>query len=147
MTAGQHIEHPNCRRDDCETIATFTHRGRTYEIDHLGIGDGHWGEFEVYTAAVGAHIAGEDMGGFAIPESALKPESRPVELPVTTEQLIELARATIDGTADCTPECTHPEGQTAGHPFPGRPGYITGDCQHAVAGSEWRAGIRKCERC
>jgi hypothetical protein len=35
----------------------------------------------------------------------------------------------------------------AGSPFPGRPGYVTGLCAHAVAGSEWRAGRRWCERC
>jgi hypothetical protein len=34
-----------------------------------------------------------------------------------------------------------------GTPFPGRPGYVTGQCGHAVAGSEWRAGFRNCERC
>lgn len=28
-----------------------------------------------------------------------------------------------------------------------RPGFVVGDCGHAVAGSEWRAGLRKCERC
>ena len=32
-------------------------------------------------------------------------------------------------------------------PFPGRAGYVTGDCGHAVARSEWRAGLRNCERC
>jgi hypothetical protein len=35
----------------------------------------------------------------------------------------------------------------AGSPFPGRPGYVTGLCEHAVAGSEWRSGYRNCERC
>lgn len=34
-----------------------------------------------------------------------------------------------------------------GKPFPGRPGYVTGQCGHAVAGSEWRAGYRVCEHC
>jgi hypothetical protein len=34
-----------------------------------------------------------------------------------------------------------------GTPFPGRTGYVTGQCGHAVAGSEWRAGFRTCERC
>ena len=34
-----------------------------------------------------------------------------------------------------------------GEPFPDRPGYLTGECGHAVAGSEWRAGFRVCERC
>jgi hypothetical protein len=34
-----------------------------------------------------------------------------------------------------------------GRPFPGRPGYVTGECGHAVAGSEWQAGFRRCEHC
>jgi hypothetical protein len=34
-----------------------------------------------------------------------------------------------------------------GTPFPGRDGYVTGQCGHAVAGSEWDAGFRTCERC
>jgi hypothetical protein len=34
-----------------------------------------------------------------------------------------------------------------GKPFPGRPGYVTGQCGHAVAGSEWEAGCRYCEHC
>jgi hypothetical protein len=35
----------------------------------------------------------------------------------------------------------------AGTPFPGRPSRVVGTCGHAVAGSEWAAGYRKCERC
>jgi hypothetical protein len=39
-----------------------------------------------------------------------------------------------------------------GSPFPDRPGfppggYLTGDCGHAVARSEWAAGFTVCERC
>lgn len=34
-----------------------------------------------------------------------------------------------------------------GEPFPDRPGYVTGLCGHAVAGSEWQAGMHACERC
>jgi hypothetical protein len=34
-----------------------------------------------------------------------------------------------------------------GTPFPGWPGHVTGECGHAVAGSEWKAGFRNCERC
>lgn len=34
-----------------------------------------------------------------------------------------------------------------GEPFPGREGFVTGLCGHAVAGSEWRAGFRTCEHC
>lgn len=44
-------------------------------------------------------------------------------------------------------ECTrHSCGHGPGTPFPGRPGYLTGFCGHAVAGTEWRAGFRTCER-
>lgn len=42
----------------------------------------------------------------------------------------------------------------AGDPFfhPGLPpemlnGFVVGECGHRVAGSEWRAGFRVCERC
>jgi hypothetical protein len=55
--------------------------------------------------------------------------------------------AAEDAPGECGPECDHPDGETAGHPFPGRPGYVTGNCGHAVAGSEWAAGFRNCERC
>ena len=72
-----------------ETIATFTLGGKTYEIDHLGIGfPSQWGEFNVWTG-------GNCIAEFAIEESALKPEFRPAELPVTTEELIRLAREAV----------------------------------------------------
>jgi hypothetical protein len=72
-----------------ETIATFTHDGKLYEIDHLGIGcPPQWGEFAVYCDGV-------QITDFAIEESMLKPEHRPAELPVTTEQLIRLAREAV----------------------------------------------------
>lgn len=40
----------------------------------------------------------------------------------------------------------------AGEPFynnviGARPGFVAGECGHAVAESEWRAGFRVCERC
>lgn len=51
---------------------------------------------------------------------------------------------TMHPVGECTdPECTH----LPGTPFPGRPGYVTGTCGHAVALSEWRCGFRNCERC
>lgn len=34
-----------------------------------------------------------------------------------------------------------------GSEIPGQPGYVVGTCGHRVAGSEWRAGFRTCERC
>jgi hypothetical protein len=72
-----------------ETIATYQDKGETYEIDHLGVGlDSQWGEFAIYRDEV-------MVGEFAIPESALKPEFRPPALPVTTEHLIDLAKAAV----------------------------------------------------
>lgn len=34
-----------------------------------------------------------------------------------------------------------------GSEIPGQPGYVVATCGHRVAGSEWRAGFRTCERC
>lgn len=34
--------------------------------------------------------------------------------------------------------------QEAGLPFPGRPGYVTGRCQHAVSVTDWQMGFRVC---
>jgi excisionase family DNA binding protein len=34
-----------------------------------------------------------------------------------------------------------------GSDIPGQPGYVVAVCGHRVAGSEWRAGFRACERC
>jgi hypothetical protein len=34
-----------------------------------------------------------------------------------------------------------------GSEIPGQSGYVVGTCGHRVAGSEWRAGLRTCERC
>ncbi|MDA8320416.1 MAG: hypothetical protein M0030_11495 [Actinomycetota bacterium] len=58
-------------------------------------------------------------------------------------------------TPDTTTTAAHPAagcaregcGHGPGTPFPGRPSCLTGFCGHAVAGSEWRAGFRTCERC
>lgn len=75
-----------------ETIATYEDGAMVYEIDHLGIAyPSQWGEFAVYICG----SASEQVAEFAIPESALKAECRPAELPVTTEQLIELAKAAV----------------------------------------------------
>jgi hypothetical protein len=74
---------------NAETIATFALGGQTYEIDHLGIGfPSQWGEFNVWTD-------GNCVAEFAIEESALKPEFRPAELPVSTDELIRLAREAV----------------------------------------------------
>jgi hypothetical protein len=73
-----------------ETIATYTDGGKVYEIDHLGIGcPPQWGEFAVY-------CDGEMVADFAIEESALRPEFRPDELPVSMDELIRLARDAVN---------------------------------------------------
>jgi hypothetical protein len=69
---------------------------------------------------------------------------------------------------DAAPVCTCPDGCTCddgihpgadtpedqgddvlqpGHAIPDQPGYVVGTCGHRVAGSEWSAGYRTCERC
>lgn len=75
-----------------ETIAAYDDGGRHYEIDHLGIGypETQWGNFAVY-------CGGEMVAEFCIPESSLKPEYRPAELPVTTAELIEHAKGAVAG--------------------------------------------------
>ena len=74
-----------------ETVASFEHDGSTYEIDHLGIGSGsQWGEFEVY-------CDGEEVAEFTLAESVLRPGSRPAGLPVSTDELVGLARQALSG--------------------------------------------------
>lgn len=74
---------------DTETIATFKHGGSEYEIDHLGIRRPlNWGQFAIYRSD-------EQVGEFAIPESALLPEFQPEELPAVDE-LITLAIASLE---------------------------------------------------
>jgi hypothetical protein len=75
-----------------ETIVVYDEDGSRYEIDHLGIGypDTQWGNFAVYRD-------GEMVAEFCIPESSLKPEYRPAELPVTTAELIEHAKGAVAG--------------------------------------------------
>lgn len=78
-----------------ETVATFDMDGSHYEIDHLGIcRDSQWGEFAVY-------CDGKQVAEFAIEEALLKAEHRPETLPVTTAELIALAREAMqDGDDD-----------------------------------------------
>lgn len=73
-----------------ETIATYHLGGVKYEIDHLGIlhPDTQWGEFAVYAD-------GEQVAEFAIEESGLKPEFRPLGLPVARDELVRLAREAV----------------------------------------------------
>lgn len=74
-----------------ETVVTYEHDGSAYEIDHLGVAVGEfdqWGEFSVFCGGV-------QVGCFAIPESALLPEFRPEALPVTDDELVELAKRAV----------------------------------------------------
>lgn len=73
-------------------------------------------------------------------------EQENARLGVSPADAVEIVLSSMS-IAACTPECNHPDGETTGHPFPGRPGYLTGEDGHAVAASEWRAGFRKCEHC
>lgn len=76
-----------------ETIITYEHDGRPYEIDHCGVAVGtQWGEFAVYCDDV-------QVASFAIPESALLTEYRPDSLPADGE-LITLARAAVADQAE-----------------------------------------------
>lgn len=75
--------------DTTETIASYEHDGKTYEIDHLGINSPtQWGVFMIY-------LDGDMVVDFAIEESMLKPEFRPADLPVDTDELIELAKRAV----------------------------------------------------
>lgn len=55
--------------DPTETVHTFDHQGKTYEIDHLGIAHpGQYGEFSVYRGGV---QVGEFLGfGTLLPPGA-----------------------------------------------------------------------------
>jgi hypothetical protein len=78
-----------------------------------------------------------------------------------------VTRMAVPGEDDA-PVCTCPDGCTCddgihpgantpedqgddvlqpGHAIPDQPGYVVGTCGHRVAGSEWSAGYRTCERC
>lgn len=89
-----------------ETILTYEHDGRTFEIDHLAAGDfDQWGQFSVF-------CDDKQVGGFDIPEAMLKPEFRPAELPVTDDELIALAKQAVDGDpAFCVDCATHEQAE------------------------------------
>jgi hypothetical protein len=74
-----------------ETVAAFEHDGSTYEIEHLGIDPGtRWADFAVY-------CDDEEVAGFAIAQSMLRPEPRPAGLPVGADELVRLARQALSG--------------------------------------------------
>lgn len=73
--------------DTTETVATYTKNGRTYEIDHLGIGfPRQYGEFAVYSG-------GRMVAGFETRAAGHLPEHRPA-LPDEAE-LIRLAKQAV----------------------------------------------------
>jgi hypothetical protein len=74
-----------------ETVATFEQDGGTYEIDHLGIGSSsQWGEFAVY-------CDDEEVAEFTLAESVLRSAPRPAGLPVSADELVQLARQELSG--------------------------------------------------
>lgn len=126
-----------------ETVAVYTVRDQTYEIDHLGVNypADQWGIFAVYQD-------GRQVAEFGVEEMALATGPRPAELPISAEDLIKLAvRAVAEDTGDDGPVYPDP-----GAPIPlelnfGMAGYVVGKCGHRVFESDWRAGLRNCERC
>jgi len=81
---------PITTADHTETILTYEHDGRGYEIDHLGVcRPGQWGCFAVYSTH------GEMLAEFNIPESLLRPEIQPAALSVSDGELIQLAREAV----------------------------------------------------
>jgi hypothetical protein len=81
-----------------ETVATYRQDGTTYEVDHLGICQpNQWGQFAIYRD-------GEQIAEFALAEALLRPEHRPHDLPVTTQELIRLARQAVSGGQEAIAE-------------------------------------------
>lgn len=63
-------------------------------------------------------------------------------------QLLDASDETSWHPVTAVLECEDEHAETFVHPTLGEmPGYIAGRCGHRVAGSEWRAGFRVCERC
>lgn len=124
--------------DSSETVATYTVGGKTYEIDHLGINyPEQWGEFAVYHD-------GQQIADFGIEEMCLARAPLP-----NAEALI---RGALWALAEDAGENDGPIYPQPGAPIPlelngGMAGFVVGECQHRVGGSEWRAGFRNCERC
>jgi hypothetical protein len=63
-----------------------------------------------------------------------------------TNTHIARMRAWLDATS-IGENSDAPRYPNPGSEIPGQPGYVVGTCRHRVAGSEWRAGFRTCERC
>lgn len=83
-----------------EVITTYTEDGRSFEIDHLGIGfPFQWGQFAVYCGddQVTTFAIAEDGEPIPVEFAVLRgrPPVVPAELPVTLERLAELAREAV----------------------------------------------------
>lgn len=109
---------------------------------HYGLEDAGWGKVRIPAAALPRlmdraweedGVVGGDGGGgnYTIWIGGLT-------YPLTPEVTEVQDAVVID------PENAYP---TPGSKIPGQPGYVVGTCGHRVAGSEWRAGFRTCERC
>jgi len=55
--------------------------------------------------------------------------------------------ADIRALLNAAPEYPAPGSDIPAEKNFGMTGYVVGECGHRVAGSEWRAGFRTCERC
>ena len=73
--------------DLTEVVATFEYHGRTYQVDHLGIGhpETQWGEYAVY--------CDDQMVSVFDHGANLKPEYRPEE--PTTDEVIAMAKRAL----------------------------------------------------
>lgn len=86
--------------------------------------------------------------------------ANPADRSWAEERVTEMVRAqqalgrTVDAhlavrraATEWEPERLGPAEPEPGSEIPGQPGYVVGTCGHRLAGSEWRAGFRTCERC
>lgn len=55
--------------------------------------------------------------------------------------------AALRGAAQAATGAEGPFYPHPGSQVPDRPGYLVAECGHSIAGSEWRARLRTCERC
>jgi hypothetical protein len=90
---GEFVLVPATVAQPTETVASFEHGGRVYEIDHLGIGDpSQFAEFMVYQD-------GRAIADFTTDAVGLHPELRS-PLP-STDDLIIQATAAVDAARTC----------------------------------------------
>jgi hypothetical protein len=114
---------------------TFARIGRNHDVPAL------------VTTAVDADDLAEQVFRYARPRLG----SRDVDVTVDFDKAKGTIYAGMRSGVELQVEdrWVHP---AAGEPFineeiGARPGFVVGECGHAVAESEWRAGFRTCERC